>query len=78
MLAHIVVGAGAGAGAVVLVHIIRLIAFAIDDARRWRRFLFLVFLLMAAAALAGWWLFGDGGMQVLVHEFGAASGTPLG
>lgn len=75
MLAHIAEGTGAGAGAVVLVRIIWLIAFALDDARRWRRFLFLVFLLTAAATAAGWWLLGDGGLQVILHDFGPASIT---
>ncbi len=74
MLAHIVEGAGAGAGALVLVHLMRLIAFAIDDDKRWPRFrnlaLFVVFLLLAIAAAAGWWLLGDGGLQILVHQFG--------
>lgn len=36
MLAHI--AEGAGAGTVVFVAIIRLIAYAIDDDKRWRRF----------------------------------------
>lgn len=82
MLAHIIGGAGVGAGAVVFVAVIKLIAFAIDDDKRWTRFrnlsLFVVFMLLAIAAAAGWWLLGDGGLQILVHEFGAASGAPLG
>ena len=60
MLTHIV--EGAGAGTVVLVTIIRLIAYAIDDEKRWPRFrnlaLFVVFLLLAIAAAACWWLLG--------------------
>ena len=65
---------GAGAGAVVVIlAIIRLIGYVINDDKRWRKFLFLTFLLMAAAALAGWWLFGDDGLQVLLRDFGPAS-----
>lgn len=70
MFAHL----GAGAGAVVVIlAIIRLIGYVINDDKRWRKFLFLTFLLMAAAALAGWWLFGDDGLQVLLRDFGPAS-----
>jgi len=71
--AHIVegVGAVAGATALVLVRVIWLIAFAIEDDARWRRFrnlaLFAVFLLLAVAA--GWWLLADGGVHVLLHDF---------
>ena len=72
MLAHIV--EGTGAGAVVLVRIIWLIAYALDDDKRWPRFrnlsLFVVFLMLAIAA--GWWLLADGGVQVLLHDFGQA------
>ena len=82
MLAHIVEGTGVGAGAVVLVAIIKLIAFAIDDDKRWPRFrnlaLFVVFLALAIAAAASWWLLGDGGLQVLLHDFGPTIGVPLG
>ena len=64
----------------VLVAIIRLIAYAIDDDKRWRRFrnlaLFVVFLLLAIAVAASWWLLGDGGLQILVHEFRTASVIP--
>ena len=75
MLAHIVEGTGAGAGAVVLVRIIWLIAYALDDDKRWARFrnlsLFVVFLVLAIAA--GWWLLADGGIQILLHDFDPAS-----
>lgn len=75
MLAHIVEGTGAGAGAVVLVRIIWLIAYALDDDKRWARFrnlsLFVVFLVLAIAA--GWWLLADGGIQMLLHDFDPAS-----
>jgi O-antigen/teichoic acid export membrane protein len=60
----------------IAIAVIRLVAYAIGDDKRWRRFLFLLFLLMAAAALAGWWLFGDGGLQLLLHDFGPAGITP--
>jgi hypothetical protein len=35
-----------------------------------------VFLLLAIAVAASWWLLGDGGLQILVHEFGTASVIP--
>lgn len=74
MLAHIVEGTGAGAGAVVFVRIIWLIAYALDDDKRWARFrnlaLFVVFLLLAIAV--GWWLLADGGILVLLHDFNPA------
>lgn len=70
MYAHL----GAGAGVVVVtLAIVRLIAHAMDTKERWRRFLFFVFLLMAACAVAGWWLLGDGGLQLLLHDLGRAS-----
>ena len=59
--------------ATVVVVIIELITFVISDARRWRRFLFLMFLLLAIAA--GWWLLADGGLQVILHDFGPVSIT---
>ena len=46
---------------------IRLIAYAINDRARWRRFLFLVFLGLAVAV--GWWLLANGGIHVLVRDF---------
>jgi hypothetical protein len=58
-------------GAVLLVFTItlaRLVAYAINDRDRWRRFLFLVFLALVVAA--GWWLLADGGIHALVHDFG--------
>ena len=80
MLAHIV--EEAGAGTIGFVAIIRLIAYAINDDKRWARFrnlaLFVVFLLLAIAAAVGWWLLGDGGLQLLVHEFSAASDGCVG
>ncbi len=72
MLAHIGVPAAVTA---VMVAIIKLIAFAIDDERRWRRLLVLVFILMAATAAGGWWLLGDSGLQVILHSIGTASLT---
>ena len=70
-----------GAGAILLAAIlavIRLIAYAISDDKRWRRFLFLVFLTLAIATVAGWWLLADGGLQVLLHDFGPAITTSPG
>jgi uncharacterized membrane protein (DUF373 family) len=54
--------------AVVMVAVVRLIAFAIDDRDRWHRFLFLVFLALAVVVI--WWVLADGGVHVLVHDFG--------
>jgi hypothetical protein len=48
----------------------RLIAYAIDDDKRWRRFL--AFLLLLAITV-GWWLLADGGVQVVLDDFGRAS-----
>jgi hypothetical protein len=48
VLAHL----GARAGAIVVIlAIIRLVGYAINDDKRWRKFLFLVLLLMAAPRL---------------------------
>jgi uncharacterized membrane protein YqjE len=49
-----------------IIAITRLIAYAINDDKRWWRFLFLVFLLLAVAA--GWWLLTDGGVQAVLHD----------
>ena len=85
MLVHIAAGTGLGAAILaaiiavtrVITNIIRLTAFALDDDKRWRRFrnlaLFVIFLLLAIAIVAGWWLLGDGGLQVILHDFGPAS-----
>jgi uncharacterized membrane protein YqjE len=61
---------GAGARAVIVAAIIaitRLVVYTVDDDKRWRRFLFLVFLALAVAA--DWWLLADDGIQVLLHQF---------
>jgi hypothetical protein len=50
----------------------RLIAYAINDRERWRRFLFLVFLALAIAA--GWWLLVGGGVQIVLHDVYGGSG----
>jgi hypothetical protein len=50
----------------------RLVAYAINDDKRWRRFLFLVFLALAVAV--GWWLFADGGVQAVLHDLHGGSG----
>jgi len=70
------------ASAVVIVHIIfKLITHAIDDSDKWRRFMFLVVplltvvlvLVLVLVGVAVWWLMGDGGLQVLIHDFGPAT-----
>ncbi len=82
MLAHIAAGTGVGAAIVaaiiaitrVITNIIRLTAFALDDDKRWPRFrnlaLFVIFLLLAIAIVAGWWLFRDGGLNGILHDLG--------
>jgi uncharacterized membrane protein YqjE len=58
-------------GATVIVFIItlaRLVAYAIDNGERWRRFMFLV--LLALAVAVGLWVLADGGIHVLLHDFG--------
>jgi len=51
-----------------VIAVTRLIAYAIDDGKRWRRFLFFVFLLLTIAV--GWWLLADSGVQVVMRDFG--------
>jgi hypothetical protein len=46
----------------------RLVAYAINDRARWWRFLFLVLLVLAVAA--AWWAFADGGIHLVLHDFG--------
>ena len=57
----------------VTTNLIRLIAFVLDDDKRWPHFrnlaLFVIFLLLAIAIVAGWWLFRDGGHGIL-RDFG--------
>lgn len=64
-------------GMATVIAVTRLIAYAINDDKRWARFrnlcLFIVFLALAIAAAASWWLLGDGGLQVLLNDFGRAS-----
>jgi hypothetical protein len=52
---------------------------AIDDRDRWRRLMFLVVPLLivalALAVVAVWWLLGDGGLQIVLHDFGPAAIT---
>jgi len=85
--AHIAAGTGVSAAIVaaiiaitrVITSIIRLIAFALDDDKRWPRFrnlaLFAVLLLLAIVTAVGWWLLVDGGVQLLLHDFSQASIT---
>jgi uncharacterized membrane protein YqjE len=53
--------------AVFLITLARLVAYAINDRDRWRRFLLLVVLVLALAAAR--WVFADGGAHVLLHDF---------
>jgi hypothetical protein len=46
--------------------------YAINDDKRWRRFLFLVFL--ALTVVAGWWLLAYGGVQTVPHDVHGGSG----
>jgi ABC-type glycerol-3-phosphate transport system permease component len=46
----------------------RLIAYAINDGHRWRRLLFLIFLALTVAAV--WWVLVDGGIHVVLRDFG--------
>jgi uncharacterized membrane protein YqjE len=50
----------------------RLVAYAIDDDKRWPRFrnLGLFVVILALAVAAGWWLLAGGGVQVVIHDFG--------
>ena len=56
-----------------MITLARLVAYAINDRERWRRFLFLV--LLGLAVTVGWWLIADGGWQGLLHDFRPASIT---
>jgi hypothetical protein len=60
-----------GVDVVTVLAVTRLLAYVINDRDRWRRFLFLIFLLLAVAAV--WWLLADGGVQVVLRDFGSAS-----
>jgi hypothetical protein len=55
-------------GVAVVITLARLVAYAIDNTQRWRRFLLLIFLALVVAA--GWWLLANGGIHVLLHDFG--------
>ncbi len=64
----------------VIVRIVfKLITHAIDDEERWRRLMSLVAPLLALAltlaVVAAWWLLGDGGVHVILGDFGPASIT---
>jgi hypothetical protein len=61
--------------AVTIVGIVfKLLTYAIDNEDRWRRLMSLVAPLMALvltlAVVAAWWLLADGGIHVLLHDFG--------
>jgi uncharacterized membrane protein YqjE len=51
-----------------MITLARLVAYAIDNRERWRRFMFLV--LLALAVAMGWWMLVGGGIHVLLHDFG--------
>lgn len=59
--------------------VFRLLTHAIDDRDRWRRLMFLVVPLLivalALAAVAVWWLLGEGGLQIVLYDFGPAAIT---
>jgi uncharacterized membrane protein YqjE len=59
--------------AVFLITLARLVAYVINDRDRWRRFLFLVLLVLAVAV--GWWLIAKGGIQLLRSDFSPAGIT---
>ena len=60
-------------GAAIVIILARLIAYVIDDHNRYRRFLVLVLLALAVVAVR--WLLADGGVHVILYEFGQASIT---
>lgn len=60
-------------GIAVIITLARLVAYAIDDGKRWRRFVFLIFLALAVAA--GWWLLAVGGVHILLRDFSPATIT---
>ena len=62
-----------GVDVATVIAVTRLLAYVLNDRDRWRRFLFLVFLVLAVAA--GWWVLADSGVHALMHDFGSAS-TP--
>lgn len=49
-----------------------LLAYAINNPHRWRRFVFLIFLALAVAAV--WWVFARDGVHVLVRDFATPAG----
>jgi hypothetical protein len=62
--------ASAEIGVALVTAVTRLVSYAIDDGQRWRCFRFL-----ALAVAVGWRLFADGGVRVLLHDFGQAGAT---
>jgi hypothetical protein len=64
MLPH--VAGDVGIAAVII--LARLVAYAIDNDQRWRRFVFLI--LLALAVATGWWLVADDGIHVLLRSLG--------
>lgn len=55
-------------GVAIIITVARLVAYVIDDHNRWRRFLVLVLLVLVVVAVR--WLLADGGVHVLLHDFG--------
>jgi len=60
-------------GIATVVTVARFVAYTISDRDRWRRCVFLLFLVLGVAV--GWWLLADGGIHVLQHDFGSAGIT---
>lgn len=65
MFLHYAVGE---VGIAVVITLARLVAYAIDNDQRWRRFVFLIFLALVVAA--GRWLLAADGVHVLLRDFG--------
>jgi hypothetical protein len=60
---------------VVIIRIVfKLVTYAIDDENRWRRFMSLaaplVALVLTLALVGVWWLLGNDGVNILLHDFG--------
>jgi hypothetical protein len=67
-LADLIANLAPEAAVVVIVRIVfRLITHAINDEERWRRLMSVLAPLLAV--VAAWWLIGDGGLQLVLHQF---------
>ena len=58
------------------VAVARLLAYVLNDRDRWRRFLVFIVLVLAVAAV--WWVLVDGGVHVLLRDFGRTGSTSPG